>query len=128
MGGGASKVFLPASVEKIGDCAFGFMPNLTEFHSLAVVPPTCSVFGPISEEMYQTCKLFVPDGCVDAYKAADGWKNFFSVEVTGIKSVRNDCQLVGDSYTLGGQRTNANHHGLTIQRMSNGETRKIMLK
>lgn len=128
MESGSDKVIIPAKVKAIGDGAFGFMPNLTELHSLAVVPPTCSVFGPVSEEMYQTCKLFVPDGCVNAYKAADGWKNFFSVEVTGIKGVRNDCQLVGDSYTLGGQRTNANHHGLIIQRMSNGKTRKMMLK
>lgn len=128
MESGSDKVIIPAKVNAIGDGAFGFMSNLTELHSLAVVPPTCSVFGPVSEEMYQTCKLFVPDGCVNAYKAADGWKNFFSVEVTGIKGVRNDCQLVGDSYNLGGQRTNANHHGLTIQRMSNGETRKIILK
>ena len=125
MQGEASKAFLPASVEKIGDNALGFMPNLMELHCLAVVPPTCSVFGPVSEEMYQTCKLFVPDGCVDAYRAADGWKNFFSIEISGIKGVHAD-ETVIESYTLGGHRANTNHRGLSIQRMGNGTTRKVI--
>lgn len=125
MGSGADKVVIPASVESIGDCAFGFMNNLTEFHSLAVVPPTCSIFGPVSEDVYQICKLFVPDGCVDAYKAADGWKNFFSIEVSGINGVHAD-EVVSESYTLGGQRANTNYRGLSIQRMNNGTTRKVI--
>lgn len=127
MESGASRAIIPASVEKIGDTAFGFMPNLTEFHSLAVVPPACSVFGPVSEEMYQTCKLYVPDGCVDTYKAADGWKKFFSIE-TGINTVRNTDTTVTDNYTLGGQRTTATRRGLTIHRTTDGKYRKVFVR
>ena len=125
MESGSSKVIIPASVEQIGDAAFGFMPDLAEFRSLAVVPPACSVFGPVSEEMYQTCKLYVPDGSVDAYKSAIGWKNFFSIEASGINGVQVE-KSVSERFSLGGQRVNDNHRGLTIQRTSDGQTRKVI--
>ena len=80
----ATKVVLPPSVDFIGDTAFGWWPNLKEFHSLATVPPTCeSSGGPLDEEGYKNCKLFVPNGSLKAYKAAEGWKNFFNIEEQG---------------------------------------------
>lgn len=82
---------IPASVESVGENAFGFNPSLGNMSMrsltcLAVVPPTTTSWGPVSEDMYKTCKLYVPEGCTDAYKAAEGWKNFFSVE-SGINSI-----------------------------------------
>jgi len=77
---------IPASVESVGECSFGFNPSMRSLTCLAVVPPTTTTFGPVSEDMYKTCKLYVPEGCTDAYKAATGWKNFFSVE-SGINSI-----------------------------------------
>lgn len=82
---------IPASVESVGECSFGFNPSLGNMSMksltcLAVVPPTTTSWGPVSEDMYKTCKLYVPEGCTDAYKAAMGWKNFFSVE-SGINSI-----------------------------------------
>ena len=126
MESGASKAIIPASVEKVGDAAFGFMPNLTELQSMAVIPPTCSIFGPVSDEMYQTCKLYVPMGSEEAYKAADGWKNFFSIEA-GINSIQTGAPFVTDSYSFNGQRTTDNHRGLTIQRTSDGRIRKVVI-
>lgn len=127
MESGSDKVVIPASVEAIGDAAFGLMPNLTEFHSLAVVPPTCSVFGPVSEDTYQTSKLFVPNGCVDAYKSADGWKNFFTIE-TGIKSPLGVSSETTDNYALTGLRIGKNHRGLILQRTKDGKTKKVITK
>lgn len=127
MESGASKAIIPASVEKVGDVAFGFMPNLTELQSLAVVPPTCSIFGPVSDEMYQTCKLYVPMGSEEAYKAADGWKNFYSIEA-GINSIQTGAPFVTDSYSFNGQRIIDNHRGLTIQRTSDGRVRKVVIR
>ena len=124
MESGSSKAIIPASVEKVGDAAFGFMPNLTELQSLAVVPPTCSIFGPVSEEMYQTCKLIVPKGSEDAYRAADGWKNFYSIEAD-INGVQAE-EPISERFSLGGQRANDNHRGIIIQRTNNGRTRKVI--
>ena len=125
MESGASKAIIPASVEMVGDAAFGFMPNLTELQSLAVVPPACSIFGPVSEEMYQTCKLYVPDGSLDTYKSANGWKNFFSIEASGINSVQVN-NTVSERFSLGGQRVNDNHSGIIIQRTNDGRSRKVI--
>lgn len=100
---------IPASVVSVGDCAFGFNPSLwnstmTSLTCLAVVPPTTTTSGPVSEEMYQTCKLYVPEGCTNAYKAAEGWKNFFSVE-TGIGSVKSGIASPDNAaYDLQGRR------------------------
>ena len=100
---------IPASVESVGDCAFGFNPSLGNMSMrsltcLAVVPPTTTTWGPVSEDMYKTCKLYVPEGCTDAYKAATGWKNFFSVE-TGIGSVKSGIASPDNSaYDLQGRR------------------------
>ena len=75
---------VPAGVEWIGDGAFSFDDNLKAMRSHAVVPPTCESWaGPVSEEMYKTCKLYVPKGSLAAYKAAEGWKQFFSIVETG---------------------------------------------
>ena len=121
----ATRVTLPASVETVGNNAFGWWPNLTEFYSLATVPPTCeSNWGPLDDDSYKTCKLYVPEGSIEAYKAAEGWKNFYSVE-SGVSSVRSDGAVVIHSYNLGGQRTAGTHRGITIQRMDNGCIRKV---
>lgn len=112
---------IPASVESVGENAFGFNPSLSNpsmrsLTCLAVVPPTTTTFGPVSEDMYKTCKLYVPEGCTDAYKAATGWKNFFSVE-TGIGSVKTDAGTnSGKAYDLQGRRVNgqAKSNGVQI--------------
>ena len=75
---------VPAGVEWIGDGAFSFDDNLKTMRSHATVPPTCESWaGPVSEEMYKACKLYVPKGSLAAYKAAEGWKQFFSIVETG---------------------------------------------
>lgn len=112
---------IPASVESVGECSFGFNPSLGNMSMksltcLAVVPPTTTSGGPVSEDMYTTCKLYVPEGCTDAYKAATGWKNFFSVE-TGIGSVKTDSGTnSSEAYDLQGRRLNgqAKSNGVQI--------------
>ena len=95
---------IPASVESVGENAFGFNPSLRSLTCLAVVPPTTTSWGPVSEDMYKTCKLYVPEGCTDAYKAAEGWKHFFSVE-SGMNSITraSSSDVV---YDLQGRRLN----------------------
>ena len=111
----ASKVVIPSKVESIGDCAFGFMPNLTEFHSQAPNPPFCSVFGPFSDDEYSTCTLYVPNGSLRAYQNADGWKNFFNFGVSsGINGMVADTPSDSEWFTLGGQRTTTPQKGLYV--------------
>ena len=73
----------------IGDYAFGDCTGLTEIVSLASIPPICDagVFENVDKSL---CTLKVPKGSKDAYRQADGWKDFVNIEevdVTAIEAV-----------------------------------------
>ncbi len=85
------KLVLGSSVTQIGENAFSAIweesAKLNAIYCHATTPPVCAdanVFNNISKT---TCKLFVPGNAIDAYKAADVWKDFFNIEVSGINSI-----------------------------------------
>ena len=120
-------------LESIGANAFYDCVNVIQISCDAVLPPSCStnLFDPINK---WECKLFFPKNSVDAYKKADGWKEFFLIEgsTTGIiNNIYNKIENV-DVYTIDGVRClnkanteeiNALHKGVYI---INGK--KIIIK
>ena len=90
-------------LESIGADAFYDCVNIMQISCDAGLPPSCStnLFGSINK---WECKLFVPKNSVDAYKKADGWKEFFLIEgtTTGIiNNIYNKTENV-DVYTIDG--------------------------
>ena len=82
---GLTSVTIPASVTSIGNGAFSNCTGLKKIESLAVTPPTCesdAFFNVDKDE----CVLSVPKNSADAYKTADGWKEFTNI-ATGISGV-----------------------------------------
>ncbi len=93
-------VTIGAGVESIGNCSFQNCP-LTEIHCRMEIPLDIneSVFT-LDEEYYSlenkspirtisnTCILYVPTGCADAYRSAPVWggKNIVEENDAGIKS------------------------------------------
>ena len=77
-----NSISLPNTIMTIGDYGFNSSQALTSIICEAVTPPTCGqdVFGGIDKS---TCKLYVPSESVEAYKAADKWKDF----ATNIKAI-----------------------------------------
>ena len=82
-----AEITIPSSVEYIGKQALG-SPFLMKITCYAVVPPLCdpSAFLAFDEETWlsftvnkSTCKLYVPAGSIDLYKAADVWKEFTNI-------------------------------------------------
>lgn len=69
-------VTIPASVKSIGDRAFSSCPKLAVVYVLSETPPSCSY----SAFWYYSGTLYVPSGCVDKYKYADGWSQFAHIE------------------------------------------------
>ena len=63
---------IPNSVTSINYLAFGGCTNLSSITCLAVTPPLCDFdsFG------NHDIPLYVPDGSIDSYKAANEWKRF----------------------------------------------------
>ena len=70
-------VTLPSSVTSLGDGAFSHCHVLGTVTCKATIPPTMgnAVFG---DDRWLT-SIYVPSGSVDAYKAADGWKDYASL-------------------------------------------------
>ena len=90
-------------LESIGADVFYDCVNVMQISCDAELPPSCStnLFDPINK---WECKLFVPKNSVDAYKKADGWKEFFLIEgtTTGIiNNIYNKTENV-DVYTIDG--------------------------
>ena len=122
-----AKISLPATLKNIGSGGFYKCTALTSITCLATVPPTCAKDNVFYSLDTKKCTLYVPETSINAYKAAFVWKEFFNIE-TGFNSIENKAFVTTDSYSINGQRTNSNHRGLTIQRTSNGQTRKVITK
>lgn len=74
---GLESVTLPASLTEIGTDAFVKTPALRTVTVKAQVPPTGAVFG---DSTYTLGTLYVPAGCVKAYKEAEGWSKFANIK------------------------------------------------
>jgi len=92
--GGCSRlmsVTIPNSVISIGEMAFGGCSRLMSVISLGSTPPTLGggVFGSIPAN---AC-LHVPGNAKDAYRTADGWKDFNCIQgVESVYTVKFDLQ------------------------------------
>ena len=63
----------------IGKEAFSDCASVTKIVSKATTPPTCGTQA--LDDIYKwDCTLYVPTGCLAAYKAADQWKEFFFIK------------------------------------------------
>jgi cell surface protein len=98
-----TSITIPNSVTTIGYYAFSGCKNVKQITVEAVTPPECSTntFDGVNTK---ECKLIVPKNSVDAYKKADGWKEFFLIEgiTTGIiNNIYNKIENV-DVYTIDG--------------------------
>ena len=71
-----TSITLPSSVTSLGDGAFNQCHDLRTVTCKATTPPTMglAVFG----DDHLLTAIYVPAGSVDAYKAADGWKDYAS--------------------------------------------------
>ena len=78
-GSGLTSIILPASIERINYQAFGGCNDLITFGCKAVNPPS---FGVQVFDISNKLEIInVPMTSVDAYKAADGWKDYADIIV-----------------------------------------------
>ena len=133
-----SSIIVPNTVTTIGEDALQKNENLTDVTIFATNPPMVDKrLFPVEknhpEETPWNAKLHVPAGCKAAYAAADGWKDFlqcggiFEDAATSISSAKNVIGSVEQRYTLDGRRTNG-AKGINIIRMSNGNTKKVLVE
>ena len=140
-------VTIGENVTSIGSNAFYNCPQNIEINMLNPIPPAIST-STFENKQYLHATLIVPDCSLEAYKTADGWKNFFNIANTNsvkpdvIKVGANDNNIiingVGNAvvevYNLSGQLVysgtetviNVPSKGIYIVRVS-GQTFKVIL-
>ena len=131
----APTLTLPKGFKSLESCAFECVDNLTSLYSCSEEPPTITrnSFGGTAmgeRELRLLCTLYVPTGCVEAYKSA-GWGGFKDVkefDPTGISAAETGVTGVEACFSADGKRLQAPVRGLNIVRMSDGTTKKVVIK
>ena len=89
---GLTSITIPSSVKYIGGYAFAGCTSLTSIYLFSATPATMYVLD-YDNNIYENATLYVPQGSLEAYKAADGWKEFKNIvefDPTGIEDVTED--------------------------------------
>lgn len=129
---GVETVRIPSTVNFLGSNAFGGCTSLEKFYVDNVNPAnitlqSASVF---SNSSYETCTLYVPEGCKSLYEAVEPWSLFGDIQEDGELSAI-DCldvntpALPADNnyYDLMGRRVANPTSGIYIQ-----GGRKVLVK
>lgn len=75
-----TEIDLPSTWRDLGGGTFRYCYNIRKVISRAVVPPTYSNYGDILYGCDKTdVKLYVPAMSIDKYRAASGWKEFYTI-------------------------------------------------
>lgn len=77
-----------SGLTSIGDRAFYGCENLTAVNCMASTPPVCSESA-WPDEAYQNATLYVPNGCGNAYRMAEGWSGFLNVVDDGTTEIES---------------------------------------
>ena len=112
------------------------VPNLSGYSKLnsltltSEVPQKASAF---TNAQYLNLKVYVPKGALAAYQSADVWKNFWNLqesEATGIDDAIVNVRDAQETkrYDAAGREIEGYHKGLNIIKMSDGTTKKVMVK
>lgn len=78
---GLSSIILPSSMTSVAINAFKNCRGLTSIKSQNNEPPLCN--NPFYNVNKEQCTVWVPMGCIAAYKGAEGWKDYMTIrEIT----------------------------------------------
>ena len=89
---GLTSVTIPNSVTSIGSCAFSGCSGLTSIASLNNTPLTLQSYVFYSVDK-ANCIVWVPRGSANAYKDADGWKDFQNIRELALGDVNIDFEV-----------------------------------
>lgn len=84
------------------------------------------------QTLINNATLYVPAGTLEKYKSTKGWKDFVWVEegtpsgVVGVKADTDNKEV--SRYSVDGRKLTMPHSGINIIKMSNGTTKKVIVK
>ena len=132
---GLTSVTIGSGVKEIGERAFN-CNNLATVISKIETPFAIngkSSSDPVfSSNTFMNADLFVPVGTIDKYKATEGWKDFMWITEgipSGIGEVKTEVDKTEVSrYTIDGKKLSESQEGINIIKMSDGTTKKVIVK
>lgn len=105
------RVVIGRSVNKIMPATFRYCESLRTIYLLNPVPPTVLESSQFTQQNYANATLYVPEGSLSAYQAADPWMNFYSIKEFETTDV-SDVEAAGLSVSAdGGNIIVENAHG-----------------
>ena len=126
-----TSIIIGNCVKTIGSYAFYGCRGLTKLYAMTQVPPTCGEEA-LDDINKRECTLIVPQGYVDAYRTAPQWKEFLfmeEIDPDGIKNIEHSPLNTEEAwYSLDGNKLSKPQKGINIIRMSDGTTKKVMIK
>ena len=119
------------NVTAIGEKAFFDCSALENIISLAITAPI-AYENTFSETTYSNATLYIHTGSLPSYKLATCWRNFLMEEVYNITKVEgvgtgnNPVEIA--RYSLNGKKLLSPEKGINIIKMSDGTTRKVIVR
>ena len=136
------KVIIPSSVENIGQGGFAYCYDLSDVYCFAKNIPSLDNYS-FYEVNLNNVTLHVLANSISTYQETDPWSQFGKIvpiseteltemaELTGIEDINMhelSDNLKGNIYDINGQRIGQLKRGLNIVRISDGTTKKIVVK
>lgn len=133
-------VYLGKNIESLGQIFMNGVEKLEEIYCYAVTPYHLAelnydykeeyyFFDYDYQKLYNTVKLHVPKGSLEAYKSAKVWRLFDNIdefEATDIDNVVNSSDNAPTAiYDANGMKRQSLAKGLNIIRMANGSVKKV---
>ena len=128
---GLTSITIPNSVTSLGGGAFYGCSGLQWVYS-KIENVFAIDWSTFSDDTYYYAKLYVPIGKKSAYQETEGW-GFYNIKEydysTGIAAPQQSKGAkIADAYQLNGQKLSGVQRGLNIVRMSDGTTKKVVVK
>ena len=127
---GLTSVTIGNSVTSIGETAFSDCTKLLTIVSL-IQNPFALPESTFDTDIYNNSTLYVPIETTSKYQATNYWNKFTHIVEgipTAIKAVKQNEATETERYTTDGQAINKPQKGINIIKMSDGTTKKVLIK
>lgn len=103
--------------------------GIKEFYCMAESAPYAHA-GAFTSSYIENATLYVPANAVDNYLNATTWKNFGSIVATEVTGINENINFKSNkkTYSINGQELVTPQTGINIIRMSEGTTKKVVVK
>ena len=106
-----TSITIGSEVNSIGNQSFASCPKLSDVYCLPINVPSTYYANAFDDSNIENAMLYVPEGCVDAYKAMEPWNKFKEIiemndnpvaEYTDNQGVKYSLNTDGKTYSVSG--------------------------